>query len=362
MTIKKLGIIGLICFTGLMSVGCSGAEETVMEQSRSVEVIETKITENEVRLPYIGTVNSKEIVKYSFKSPGKIAAVHVKKGQSVVVGDPLVELDRQELKFQLDASRATLETAKLNVLKAEDAMNYDKEYSLKIKDLYEADAVSKDTYDKLSLKAQVSDSSYKQAIEQSNAAQVDYDYKSYLINHTVLKAESDGMIVEVISKENEQVGAYYPVVAVRSDVQVVNVGIAQRDLEIVKEGMKAVVDVNGNIAEGYISLISEAPDASTRTYNAEIILNDSTFRLGSIAKVEFKAGKKAGMWVPVKSVLSDGEDFVYIIEDGRSFKKTVEPKSIHNGVMEVVGLDEGDLVVTSGMKNLSDGFKVIIKE
>lgn len=358
---KKLGVVILAISVGMLA-GCSRAEESYVEQSRSVQVIEAKLTENEVNLPYIGTVDSKEIVKYSFKTPGKISKIFVEKGQKVSIGDPLAELDTQELKFQLDAAYATLQTAQISVQKAKQATDYDDSYLQKMKSLYEGNAISKDTYDKLELKSSISNSEYKQASEQANAAKVDYDYKKYLIDNTIIHAESEGMIVDILSKENEQVGAYYPVIAVRSDIQIVNVGIAQRDLDIVKEGMKAVVKVNDQIAEGYISTISEAPDKSTRTYNAEVMITNTTFRLGSIAKVEFKAGTESGIWIPVKSVLSNGEDFVYIVESDRAFKKTVEPLNIHDGLMQVTGLDEGDVIVTSGMKNLSDGYKVLINE
>ena len=73
-------------------------------------------------------------------------------------------------------------------------------------------------------------------------------------------------------------------------------------------------------------------------------------------------GESKGIWIPVKSVLSDGESFVYVVENERAFKKTIEPVFINDGLMEVSGLEKGELVVTSGTKNISDGFKVTITE
>ncbi len=358
---KRLAVGLLVLSMGLMA-GCSDAEETYVERARAVEVMEVKQEAYDVYLPYIGTVNSKDIVSYSFKSPGKIAKVLVDNGDVVKAGDILAELDTQELKFQLDAARATYQTANHSVTKAKEALSYDQDTFERMEKLYDAQAISKDTLEQIELKKVASDSSYNQAIQQSNAAKVDLDYKNYLMSNSVLKADADGMVVSTHFQEGEQIGAYTPVVTLRSEVQVINVGIAQDDLDEIAEGTLATIDVNGQEAKGYINSISEAPDAATRTYNAEVIVNNSSFRLGSIAKVKFDVGQSKGIWIPVKSVLSDGESFVYIVENERAFKRTVDPVFINDGLMEVKGLEQGEFVVTSGTKNISDGFKVTITE
>ncbi len=354
-------LIGVVIFT---TVGCGNeeAELAVEERLKSVEVKNAANEKNTAVLNYIGSVDAKDLVKYSFKSNGKIDKVHVEKGQAVKKGDPLVTLDKKEIGFQVTGSRATYETARLNAEKAKEAYDYDQNYLSKMTELKKEDVISQDQYDQLTLKTQVSSRSYSQAKQQSSAAKVDYDYKQYLMNNAVLKADTDGVVVEILAEASEQIGAYHPALVVRSEVQVVNFGIAQRDLDKIKIGMRAVIDINGKKAEGEITYISDAPDKATRTYNGEIKILNENYRLGSIAKIELLLGEEEGIWIPLNAILSNGEEYVYVINEQRAFKRIINVEKVNDGLAMVNGLEEGDQYVTSGMKNLNDGLKVSIKE
>jgi len=143
---------------------------------------------------------------------------------------------------------------------------------------------------------------------------------------------------------------------------VVNVGIAQKDVDKVTLGTTASIDFYGTEAIGEITQVADAPDTDTRTYNGEITLSNSDYKLGAITKVTFNVGDVSGMWVPVNAILSDGEDYVYIVKEGRAFKQIVKITQINNGKMMVEGLEEGQFVVVNGMKNLLDGMEVNISE
>jgi RND family efflux transporter MFP subunit len=342
--------------------GCASALESDTSNSRSVSVQEVKIEKGDETLEYIGIVDSKEIVKYSFKTPGKIEKVYVEKGQKVSMGDPLAKLDEQELKFALDAASASLKAAEFQVVQTKEAYNYDKDNLKKMKALLESKAISQDMYDQLTLKTNVSEETYKQALEKVKGLRSDVAHKTFLKDHATIVADTDGLVVEVLYKENEQVAAYYPVIAVRSVDQVVNVGIAQKDVDKLLVGVPAHIDFYGKAASGQITQVADAPDKDTRTYNGEITLKDSDYKLGAITKVTFDVGEVKGIWVPVNSVLSDGEDYVYIVKDGRAFKQIIKILQINNGRMMVEGLEEGQTVVINGMKNLLDGIEVKISE
>ena len=342
--------------------GCASALEISVTNTRSVKVIKTKMELGNETLEYTGVVDSKEIVKYSFKTPGKIKEILVTKGQKVSTGDSIAKLDEQELEFALSGARASLKAAEFQVTQAKEAYNYDKDNLIKMKELLDSDAISQDVYNQLTLKTKVSEEQYKQALEQVKGIRADLEHKQYLLAHATLVADTDGMVVEILHEENEQVAAYYPVIAIRSVDQIVNVGIAQRDVERVKVDDSAVIDFYGTLVSGRISQIAEAPDLDTRTYNAEVTLEDASYSLGSITKVNFDIGQVSGIWLPVNSILSDGEDYVYTVKDGRAFKQIIQIKQINNGKMMVEGLESGQFVVINGMKNLLDGMEVNISE
>lgn len=343
--------------------GCMKSEETMKEErARAVKVIQVEETENPVTLDYIGTVDSKDIVNYSFKSGGKIGKIYVDEGDTVKKGDKLAELDMQDIRFQVNAAKANLDAASLNIKKAKDSYDYQNELFSKIEKLFKEGSISKDYFDQAKLQTDVAYSSYNQAKSKYDAAKTDYDYKKTILDEAVIYAEQDGSIVKVPFDENERVAAGNPVVVFRSKHQIINVGIAQKDLKKIEVGTKADIDIDGETASGYIESIAEAPDSATRTYNAEVKVEGKTYRLGSIGKVSFNIGNENGIWIPMNVIFSNGVDYVYVVKEDRAFKRTIDIQKNHEDKMLVEGVKEGEYLAVSGMKNISDGSKINVVE
>ncbi|SHK09234.1 efflux RND transporter periplasmic adaptor subunit [Paramaledivibacter caminithermalis] len=356
---KILFSVQIILILVLTLTGCSKTEEVAVEEKvRAVKAEEIKESEMPVLLSYLGTVDSQDIVKYGFKTPGKLGRIFVNEGDEVKKGDKLAQLDIQDLQFQFNAAKSTLEAADLNVQKAKDAYEYAQSLLARVEKLYKKGSVTEDSYDKAKLQVSTTEHTYNQAQAQYQKAKTDYSYKKSLLEDATLYADQDGSVVKVPFEESELIPQGYPVVVVRSVQRVVNVGIAQKDLNKINIGMKAYVEVDGQKAEGIVTNIAEAPDAETRTYNAEVTVQGNVYKLGSIAKVDFDLGKEKAIWIPVTCLLSNGENYVYVVRNGRAFKTIVELERTYGDHIRVKGLKAGDMVVTSGMKNLSDGIKV----
>ncbi|QZY54373.1 efflux RND transporter periplasmic adaptor subunit [Crassaminicella profunda] len=351
----------------LLLVGCAQAEEMKPEEKvRAVKVQKIEETKNAVSLNYIGTVDSKSIMDYSFKTGGKLEKVYVKKGDQVKKGDILAALDKEDINLQLAAAKANLASTEENIKKAEDTMNYNEDQLNKMEKLYEAGSISKSQYDQIKLQRDTSVATYNQAKSQYEATQVNYENILIALEESSIYAKEDGIVVEIPHEEGERIAnptmSYVTILQVRSIDQIINVGIAQKDLNKIQEGIKAIVDIDGEIANGVITSIDEAPDQATRTYNAEVRVEDKNYRLGSIAKVSFHVGEEKGVWIPMQSIFSNGEDYVYIVKEDRAFKRTITLlKNYENKVM-VKGVKPEELLAISGMKNLNDGSKVNIVE
>ncbi|MCG8481962.1 MAG: efflux RND transporter periplasmic adaptor subunit, partial [Clostridia bacterium] len=347
---KRVLVVLLMLSMVLSLAACSiNAEESmVKEKAKAVKVKEIKESENPILLSYIGTVDSKYTVNHSFKSAGKLGKTFVEKGDGVKKGDKLAQLDMQDLNFQLSAAKSTLDTAQLNIQKAEDALNYDEDLFEKMVHLYEERSISKDRYDQVKLKVDISTTTYNQAKSQYNAAKTDYEFKLSLMDDATIYASQDGSIVDVLYEERELVPQGYPVVIVRSMVQIINTGVAQKDLKKIEMGTEAIVDVDGEKTIGIVTNIAEAPDEDTRTYNAEVTVKDISFKLGSIAKIEFMIGNEKGICIPISTIMANGEDYVYVVEEDRAFKRIVELGGIYEESVIVKGLSPGELLVVSG--------------
>jgi RND family efflux transporter MFP subunit len=362
--VKK--IISLVfIFTMIVSmVGCqnAGQQAVLEERATAVKVLKIEESKKPVKMQYIGTVDAKEIINYSFKVGGKLSRIFVKKGDEIAAGQLLAEIDTQDLSFQVAAAKAAMDSAAVNIKKAEDSLKYNKDLLEKMNNLYAEGAISKDQYDQIKLQVDVAEANYQQAKSQYDAAKTDYEYKSALVKDARLYAEQNGTVVDVLLEENERIGANQPIVIVRSGKQIINVGIPQQDLKNICVGAKALINVDDENAEGIVTYIAEAPDAATRTYNAEIEVLEKQFRLGSIAKVGVEVGEQQGIWIPMTAIFSNGEDYVYIVRGDRAFKRTVELLNVSDDKIRVEGIEAGELLVVSGMKNLNDGSKVNIVE
>lgn len=363
---RKAGYLSLTVLIVILIVTISSQagknDIDINDHAKAVKVMKTAERQYSASLNYIGTVESEELVKYSFKTAGQIKRIYVSEGDQVKVGQVLAELDTTDLDFQQAAARDNSNIASANISKAEDALVYADSLYEKAKTLYEAGAVSKDYFDQVELKRNTAESDYQQAVAQHSAASTDYGYKSDLLNNSVLYAEQDGYIAQKISNEFERVGAYAPVLVVRSEEEVVNIGIPQQELAQVKLGSSATIHVDGDFAIGAVTNISELPDATTRTYNAEVSIPDKTFPFGAIAEVSVEIGYLNGIWIPFTAIFSDdGGNCVYVIHNDRALKRTIEIQNIKDDMAMVTGLEKGESLIISGRNNLDDGTKVKIQ-
>ncbi len=362
---KRFVIMIMMISISVMLAGCSITKETSVEESvRAVAVLEIQESENPVTLRYIGTVDSKRLIQYSFKSGGRLSKAYVGKGDKVKKGDILAALDTKDLKLQVDAARVTLNSANENIKKSEEHMNYTQELYDNMEKLYAEGAISKDQYDQIKLQHSTSFSTYAQSKDQYDKAKTDLEYKSSVLEEAAIYAKEDGIIVDVLYEEGERIAEPamqpMPVVILRGDEQIVQVGIAQKDLDKVHVGTQAIIDVDGDIAKGFVKNIDEAPDRETRTYQAEVKIEDKDFRLGSIAKITFDIGMEKGVWIPINAVFSNGEDYVYMIKNDRAFKRTVTLHKNYENMVLVEGILPKEMLAVKGMKNLNDGSKVNI--
>lgn len=356
---KKIILMIVLATLSISLIGCSSDEATEVEPKvQGVNVIETKTEAKEVSKDYIGTVDSLDLVKYSFKSSGKIEKIHVKEGETVKKGDVLVSLDKEDLNYKLQGALSSLNAAKDSVSQAREDYDYKLDLFNQMKSLYKEGSISKDKFDQVKLKKNVAESTLNQAKSKLNGAQSQYNQINSLLKDATIVANQDGRVVSLQNEEKEMVQAGYPVVVLRSEAQVINIGLVQKDLNEIKIGTKATIDVNGKEAKGEITQIDEAPDKMTRTYNAEILVTEKNYRIGSIAKVDLHVGQKEGIWLPINVVMSNGIDYVYVVKDGRSLKREVKLHEINGSSVRVTGLKPKEKVVVNGMKNINDGSKV----
>jgi RND family efflux transporter MFP subunit len=345
----KKFLITLVSFVSLF-VSCRKDLPDIEIEKKPVKVITAGNETKTVFFRNIGYVTSSDIIKLGFKIPGKVKSVNVKKGDKIKKGYVLARLETKELDLDLLA-------AENNYRKAEDYYNETASFYGKIKDLFDAGAVPESDHDKAKLAMDVARSDL-------DNAKVDVDYKKSRLNDAELVAGIEGFVIEVLNKKGEIVPAGYPVAVLRSESMIVKSGVPSKNLKDIKIGTEAVIEIDGTNYAGKVTNIAQMPDERTRTYGVEVSVvgkKSKDLYLGAIAKVDFNVGEEKGVWIPVFSLLNDGSDFVFVVKNGAVIRKNIKTEHISDEFVLVEGLEEGDRVVIEGMKEISDGDKVVEK-
>lgn len=120
---------------------------------------------------------------------------------------------------------------------------------------------------------------------------------------------------------------------------------------------------------GFISQINPAADSLSKKVEIEIAFDNKDGNL--IAEtfvnvripIETRVKSVNGFYlIPLKSLaITQNENYVYVIENNIAIKKDVEIGEVQDDLVEIKnGLNDGDLLVSEGNKNLSTGDKVEI--
>ncbi|WP_315068052.1 biotin/lipoyl-binding protein [uncultured Clostridium sp.] len=398
---KKIIAICLVFLNFTILSGCSSKNDAKADvKTYPVKTSELQNESHSSTLEYEGITGGSEVRKLSFKSSAKISKIYVTKGQHINKGDSLVDLDKSDLNLAESAAQAQMgaaqaqydkavngaqaediNKAQIAVKNAQDNYDYCKDLYDKTANLYQIKAATeqqvndaknkldgcesalnaaKETLNQLQNGTRAEDK--QAALDQLNAAKADYDSKVNLVQDASLTADEDGYVVDILCKEGEMQAAGYPVILVRSNNQVVTVGLSDNDVKKIQVGTKAEVKIDDDTTDGEVMNIVQAPDKQSGTYSTEIkILNqidNNKYYIGQSVKVDIDNGEKSGIWIPISSILNDGQDYVYTVEDGRAVRKNVTLEDTNENEVYVEGLDLGENLITEGMKNIKAGYQV----
>jgi len=351
---KKLVLLFFMVLT-LLS-GC--AENQSQEELQPVEIpvkIMHIVEKNEDDIvSYVGVIHNDQMVKKAFKVQGRILELTVDEGDFVKAGDPLATLEPLDLDFALQAAEADAISARAQLTKANDALEYAKNTVGDSKILYEQGAVSKQSYDQSVLSLDLAQSDYNSALELSRQANVALDQKKNLKSESVMYAPFDGQVISVLVEEGEMISAGYPALVISTDKKIVYTGVSQRDVQRIMAGMPATVSIDDMVLSGVVRSVNQVPDSQTRTYQVAINIPDSTIPIGAVGDVKIVVGQITGVRIPIQSVLSSSVDYVFVVENGQAVKRLLKLGDMRGTDVFVTGLNAGEQLVVEGMKNLKN--------
>lgn len=151
------------------------------------------------------------------------------------------------------------------------------------------------------------------------------------------------------------------------DLSSIKVDLFLGDDEVskIKQGASATIDAGGKTLKGRVEAIALSSDKSTGSFRVIVSAVNpygAEMRSGFAADVSInEVDSDESIIIPASAVFElGGEDWVYKIEDNKASLVKVETGAVSGNRMEILtGLNEGDAVIISGFKSMSDGAQVI---
>lgn len=337
----------------------AGCQESTTVQERpapKVVVEEIRPSAAESRLQTKGLVIPWKTAKLSFQTGGKIEAGPLELGTAVKEGAVLARLDDADYRTRLEAAQHQKELAEVESGRAgRDLKRYEQ--------LFREGAISpKDLDDALD--------QYQAALANAGQAGSALKQADLMVRHCTLTAPFAGIILERFSEQGEMVAAGTPILILgQTDRVKVVITVSADQVNIWREGTTAVVlSLDKREFEAEVYKVSPAAQGYTGSFEVELAVanRDNQFSPGQVVAVERQVESGEGLWVPLKAVISRGEELKYIFTYNDS-NSSVNQRPVKLGALAgdkikvIEGLQAGERVVVMMPENLRDGDRVEVK-
>lgn len=327
---------------------------------------------------------------------GKIKKIFVKEGDFISKGSKILEIDRGTLNQKISAAKASLKAAE----KSLDISNRTSKGTLDI-ELQAAKADLKLAKQNLTIVEKLFKQNYASSLEvtqklsqvenvqvriaqlenkqnfnsELNVIKSEAEYenaKSILMEleeqsgNMIISSPSNGILEKLYLDEGERVSKNSTVAEILGMENIKLIAkISQAEVGQIKIKDDVKINFNNNIFNGKVSKISSNANSSTRTFDVEIITKNIDFLIkgGMTAEIEIITDEIEAFQISPAhlSVNNDGTLNAKVVENGKvQFKKVSIIKSDED-VVNVLGLNDNDIILTKGQAFVQQGDNVQYK-
>lgn len=331
------------CNSGKQDAAAWNATDTIPVTLMPLETADTTAT-----VAATGTFTTDDETILAFKNGGIIQQIHVKEGNAFKKGQLLATLDPSEI-------NTAVQQATLAVGKAERDYN-------RAEQLYR-DSVA--TLEQL-----------ENARTALAAARQDAERANYNLQHTAIRARSNGYVLRRTANAGQVVGPGTPVLTVSGNGGngwLLRAGVSDVQWAAIRMGDSAVVARGGTDGAAMPAVVqrkSEGIDPESGTFT--IYLKLATQELPPLASGMFGratirlSAKKNGWLIPYEALLDGdaGRGYVFVTDDGQTARRVpVQVGSIgKDHVLVTGGLEQAGSLIVSGSPYLRDGSIISVKK
>ena len=307
-------------------------------EAQRVEVAVMRPSAADLALSLPGEVEASRDANLAAALGGYVERVNVEAGDEVRKGQVLAMIDSKTHSARLAQAKVELDTAKTELKRVE------------------------------KLKGAVPAARLDAAQARVDAAKAAYRSAAVMVERSVITSPFAGVVARCDAEVGEVAPPGAPLIrVVQLDPIKVSVSLSDRDVGSVKEGMEASVtaDARASVIKGKVSHIRPAADTNTRSFIAEVSIDNGTRELlpGMIATVSLTAQLSEKQIVVSQDwlVTKPKELGAFVNVDGVARWRTVKAGAVvRDRVVVLEGIKEGDELIIAGHRELADGDRLIV--
>jgi RND family efflux transporter MFP subunit len=334
-------VASLFLLPGCKPADKHGADNPPVGFAVKTEVVHADIIAKEVSVS--GNIEGSTTVKLGFLVPGKINYVSNKEGETISKGQLIASLDPTNYSIakgsaDVQVSTATDEFNRLNIL-------------------HDRGSLSESDFSKAGFNLQ--QAKLQQQLQQKN------------LSDTRLYSPISGVLLKRQAEIGEIVAVGIPLFVI-ADIKRVKVlaYVPEAELHEVKIGQISKINISSldKVFTGKVIEVGSAADATSRAFTIKIELDNQglLIRPGMIAEAKIAtAEKKQVILLQAECIQQDlaNQSYVFVLDktQNKVFKRRISLGDMFDNKIEIIsGLSDGEVVVTSGQKRLSDGSSISI--
>lgn len=347
---------GVIILSLALMTGCGSKSETAEATFKDVSCStgQAQLLSVPQYVTATGSLKADKSVMVSTRMMGWVKKIHVKEGQAVSKGAPLLSIDDTDL-------QAKKAQAKAGIAEAEAVLANAEKMAARFERLYADKSVSKAQYDDVLTgrdRAAAGVAMAKAGLSEVNV------HLSYLD----IVSPSDGVVARKMIEEGDMANPGMPLLILEQTGLIKVVAhLGEKDVSAVKVGDPVQVSVSSvSGAEYSLTLDRVIPTANpgSRTYDIEATIDNSAgqLRSGMFARVKVPVARREAVVVPEAAIIQRGQlTGVWIVDDNQiAHLRWVRLGHPQEDSIEVLsGLSGHETLVLKSEMPLAEGDRVV---
>jgi RND family efflux transporter MFP subunit len=365
------GLTVVLLLLVVAAVGWFVYRQLPWEKVESVSVVETTRGAIDQIITATGAVEAKRKVLVTAEPGAKIAALYFEEQDLVVKGQVLAKVDDVEFVTQLRQLQSALKLAEATLGDAKATLQ-------QTNALYGKGYVARQEVEAAQRQVDVS-------AAQLEEKQASIQLLNAKLSRTLIRAPISGAVTRKLVEVGGIVsdGSRSPASSGGGQMQPMalaeiahlealefHVEVDQTDIGLIKRGLRASIVLDafpeqrfaGTVEEAMLSSVEEVGGRVRYKVRVELQKSEAPLRLGMTGTVDFLLARKENIVMLPTAVLFQrgGEEFVFVVEDGKAHLRPIKTGLRNEDVVEVVGLPVGAQVIDQGRARVKDGQTVDI--